>query len=84
MAYRVYILRNAKGKFYVGQSHNLDSRLISHNRTDATDGAYTRKNGPGQLVWSEDHSTRAQAMGRERQIKSMKSARWIREMLLEW
>jgi predicted GIY-YIG superfamily endonuclease len=33
-------------------------------------------------VWSESHSTRASAMQREREIKRMKSARWIREHLL--
>jgi predicted GIY-YIG superfamily endonuclease len=35
------------------------------------------------LVWSEEHGTRAAAMARERQFKRMKSARWIREELLQ-
>jgi putative endonuclease len=78
----VYILENAAGKFYVGQTHDLDARIADHNRTDAFDGHYTRKNGPWRLVWSEEHESRSSAVSRERQIKLMKSARWIRERLL--
>jgi predicted GIY-YIG superfamily endonuclease len=35
-----------------------------------------------ELVWSEEHPTRSSAMARERQVKAKKSARWIRENLL--
>jgi putative endonuclease len=79
--YWVYVLQNPCGKFYIGQTDNLSARLYSHNRTDKTDGKFTRKNGPWNLVWSEEHPTRSSAMARERQIKGMKSARWIREQL---
>ena len=33
-------------------------------------------------MWSEPHPTRSAALQRERQIKQMKSSRWIRETLL--
>ncbi len=78
-----YILQNPAGRFYIGQTDDLTTRLENHNRTDAVGGKYTRKNGPWVLVWSEEHPTRSAAMTRERQIKSMKSARWIRENLLK-
>ena len=78
----VYILQNPSGKFYIGQTGDLEMRLLSHSRTDASKGAFTRKNGPWKLVWSEGHTTRSSAMAREKQIKTMKSARWIRENLL--
>jgi predicted GIY-YIG superfamily endonuclease len=80
--YRVYILENPAGKFYIGHTDDLNLRLHSHNRTDIARGKFTRKNGPWILAWSEEHSSRAAAMARERQIKSMKSAKWIREQLL--
>jgi predicted GIY-YIG superfamily endonuclease len=51
----VYILQNPAGKFYVGQTGNLTNRPIDHNRTDSFDGHFTRKNGPGKLVWREAH-----------------------------
>ena len=80
--YWVYILQNFAGKSYVGHTDDLSTRLHSHNRTDKVLGKFTRKNGPWELVWSEGHITRASAIARERQIKGMKSARWIRENLL--
>jgi predicted GIY-YIG superfamily endonuclease len=79
----VYIIENPKGRFYIGHSDSLEERLASHNRIDKIGGKYTRKNGPWKLVWSETHPTRSAAVKRERQIKWMKSARWIREHLLK-
>ena len=78
----VYILQNPKGQFYIGHTADLPTRLHSHNRTDKALGKFTRRNGPWELIWSEEHSSRATAMAREKQIKAMKSARWIREVLL--
>ena len=80
--FQVYVLQNAAGKFYVGHTGNPAARLHSHNRSDKLLGKFTRKNGPWELVWSEAHATRSSAMARERQIKAIKSARWIREQLL--
>lgn len=78
----VYILENPEGRFYIGHTDNLEERLVNHNRTDKTAGKFTRKNGPWKIVWSESHPTRSTAVLRERAIKRMKSARWIREHLL--
>ena len=69
------------GRFYVGSTDDLEVRVRQHNSPDDLT-KYTHKNGPWTLVWSEAHPTRADAMRRERQIKAMKSARWIRENLL--
>jgi len=80
--FQVYVLQNGRGKYYVGHSGDLRTRVDSHNRVDKLRGKFTRKAGPWELVWTEEHSTRASAMARERQIKAMKSARWIREQLL--
>ena len=82
MPFHVYILRNPKGRFYIGQTEDLEQRLANHNRIDSFQGKYTRKNGPWTLLWSESHQTRSAAMIRERQIKAMKSTRWIRDVLL--
>ena len=78
----VYILENPARKLYVGHTDNLDERVISHNRTDRISGKFTRKNGPWRMVWSEEHETRVSAMAREKEIKKMKSSRWMRETLL--
>ena len=78
----VYIIKNPAGRLYVGQTDDLAVRLANHNRVDRIAGKFTRKHGPWTLVWSEPHPSRSEAMARERQIKAMKSARWIREHLL--
>jgi len=78
----VYILENAAGKFYVGSSDDPDRRLLEHNDTTSGRDTFTHKNGPWRLVWEEPHLSRSAAVVRERQIKSMKSAVWIRTTLL--
>ena len=81
--YHVYILHYPSGRFYIGHTHDLTARIDSHNHTDEILGKYTRKNGPWELVWSEEHSTRSEAMRREYEIKSWKSAKRIRIELLQ-
>ena len=80
--YWTYIIRNPVGRFYIGSTQDQSVRLRSHNDAEDPKGKYTRKNGPWELVWSEQHPTRAAAMRREREIKAKKSAKWIRENLL--
>ena len=78
----VYILQNPSGSFYIGHTDDVEKRLRSHNRTDKIFGKFTRKNGPWAIVWSEEHPDRSSAMRREREIKKWKSARLIRDRLL--
>jgi len=77
-----YIIENPQGRFYIGHTDDLERRLGEHNDPDRAKSKYTAKRGPWTLVWSESHPDRSAAMRRERQIKAMKSARWIRENLL--
>ena len=77
----VYILRNPEGRFYIGQSADLEARLASHNAEGPSEGKYTRKNGPWALVYHEEHATRAEAVRREREIKAWKSAERIRALV---
>jgi putative endonuclease len=70
-----------KGRFYIGSTDDVDRRIIGHNEQFGHQ-SFTHKNGPWRFVWREPHASRAAAMARERQIKSMKSARWIRQNLL--
>jgi putative endonuclease len=78
----VYILQNTKGRFYIGSTEDPERRLTRHN-SDLGAMTFTHKNGPWKLVWQEAHPTRADAVKRERQIKAMKSAKWIQINLLK-
>ena len=79
--FHVYILQNATGRFYVGHTADLATRLGSHNAEGASEGKYTRKNGPWVLVYQETWPSRGEAMMREREIKAWKSAVRIRELI---
>ena len=77
--YFVYILQSlSTGRFYVGQCHHLVERFHEHQR-----GANlaTRNRGPWWMPCYEIYCTRAEALQREREIKSKKSAKSIRAII---
>ncbi len=79
MPFNMYILRSAStGKFYVGRTENLTKRLFEHNRNRTHS---IRNRGPWKLVYSEEFPTRSEAGRRERQVKRMKSHKWIEQLV---
>jgi len=78
--FNVYILENPKGRLYIGHTQDLGRRLQQHNSPEGKEhlGKYTHRNGPWSLVGSEGFETRAEAMRREKQLKSWKSPKKIR------
>ena len=78
----VYILENPEGRFYIGSTGNLTDRVARHNADEKVGTKFTHRHGPWTLVWKEPHPNRSSAMKREKRIKSMKSAKWIRKQLL--
>ncbi|MBY0496904.1 MAG: GIY-YIG nuclease family protein [Cyanobacteria bacterium] len=73
------ILRCVDGSFYVGETSDLDQRIADHNR--GRGGAYTAHRRPVCLAYAEKHSTRADCLGRERQVKGWTRAK--KEALIE-
>jgi putative endonuclease len=65
--FTVYVLRNAQGRLYIGQTEHFKTRLEQHN---SGSGRWTSSRGPWELVLSEDYDTRGEAMRRERSLKS--------------
>jgi putative endonuclease len=80
--YWTYVLENTKGKLYIGSTGNLTQRIEQHNYPSKDFPAFTHKYGPWKLIWAASHPTRSDAVKCERQIKRMKSAKWIRQNLL--
>jgi putative endonuclease len=69
----VYIVRCADGTLYTGWAVDVLARVQAHN---AGRGArYTRTRRPVKLIYSEELSTRTEAMRRERAIKGWPRAR---------
>ena len=74
--YKVYALFSPSfNKIYIGYSSDLEQRLISHNKL-AIKG-YTVKFRPWKLVYSEVHTSKKEALSREKQLKSAKGREFI-------
>jgi len=79
MAYFVYVLRNlSTGRFYKGYCTDLVQRLGQHN---AGLTKSTKNRGPWELVYEEVMATRAEAISRERFLKSGQGRVWIKRVL---
>ena len=85
MPYHVYVLQSeSTGKTYVGQTSDLVRRLCQHNDPNFTVTLYTKRNsGPWKLLHSEEYSTRAEAMHREKNLKSGQGREWIKNNILK-
>jgi putative endonuclease len=78
----VYILQSQKDfSFYVGQCDDLDRRMSKH-----FDGLskYTAGKRPLRLVYFEVFTSRIQAIKREKEIKKMKSRKYIEDLITNW
>jgi len=81
-SYYVYVLQSLKDfSYYVGQCDDLDRRMSKH-----FDGMskYTSGKKPLRLVYFEYYSTRTEAIIREKQIKKMKSRKYIESLIANW
>jgi len=67
MSFWVYILRCADRSYYTGHTDNLEERIAKHQMGEIE--GYTSTRRPVKLLFSEEFSTRAEALAVERQIK---------------
>ncbi|HSW56470.1 MAG TPA: GIY-YIG nuclease family protein [Ignavibacteriaceae bacterium] len=79
MEYLPYILYSPKFiKTYVGQTDNLEKRLVLHNSAKVKS---TKPFIPWVLIHSESFTSRAEAMKREKWFKSKSGRKKISEIL---
>ena len=82
MSYYVYVLINPENKIYIGQTNDLERRLSQHNNLEFKGTLHTKRHkGPWKVVYSEIYATRSEAMLRERQLKTSKARRILRERI---
>jgi len=68
--YYVYILKSLKsGKLYIGQTQDLDKRLLKHN---AGYNKSTKNDIPWELIFHIAYESRKEAMAQEKRLKNMK------------
>lgn len=73
MNFYVYILKCQNGRYYVGQTNNLQRRLKQHVRGDGC--KYTADFILDELIYHETISDRTQAVQREKQLKGWSRAK---------
>ncbi|MBA2250928.1 MAG: GIY-YIG nuclease family protein [Chitinophagaceae bacterium] len=74
-----YILFSEKlNKYYVGACTNIQSRLYEHNIGHST---FKKTGLPWKLVYSEEYDSLPDAKMREKQIKKMKSRKYIEDII---
>ena len=72
------IVSETTGKHYTGQTNDLDLRLSEHNFPEHNTQKHTSRNrGPWKLVYHEEYATQAEAMRREKWLKSGVGRQWL-------
>jgi putative endonuclease len=70
MPFFVYILQNTEGRFYIGQTDNLEARLHRHNEGKVF---WTKSRGPWKLACSWQFDSRSEALTEELRLKRIKN-----------
>src|SRR5215471_1975141 len=67
--YRVYVIQNREGKFYIGLSDDIGRRINQHNIGDSR---WTRRRGPWVLIWQSEEMNLSDARKLELLFKRQK------------
>ncbi|MDX1954328.1 MAG: GIY-YIG nuclease family protein [Chitinophagaceae bacterium] len=74
--FTVYVLYSETfQKIYTGYTSDLPSRIRSHN--ELSNKGYTRKFRPWKIVYTEEFNAKADALKREKQLKSSQGRSFI-------
>jgi predicted GIY-YIG superfamily endonuclease len=74
VAYRVYVLQNPEGRFYVGISNDAAQRVEQHNIGQSR---WTKGRGPWTAVWQSDELSLSEARKLENRLKQQKGGRGL-------
>lgn len=81
MSYFVYAIYNQKhGKFYIGQTFDIEKRLADHNNK-VLKGYTSRFDGNWMLIYKEETPSRQEALKREKQLKSFRGREFIKQYI---
>lgn len=71
LVFTVYILRTSKNTLYIGQTNNLEKRVLEHKEKSIKGAKYMRSFESFELVYSEEFPTRSEALKREAELKKL-------------
>ncbi len=76
----VYIIQCEDNSFYTGATNNLERRFLEHK--NGRGGRYTRSHKPVRIIYSENFTTKSDALKREIEIKNWNRFKKIKELKL--
>lgn len=79
--YFVYAISCEGGSIYIGHTDNIPRRWKEHLTGKAAD--WTRKNRPRYIPHYEEFKSRAEAVERERELKTSAGRRWLKRAIAE-
>ncbi len=80
--YYVYAIYNPKhNKFYIGQTKDLDLRVMLHNDKIFTKSYTAQFDGEWVLIYREEVKDRKSALIREKQLKSYRGREFIKSKI---
>ena len=82
MAFWVYVLRCCDGSYYTGHTDNLELRVAQHQSGELR--GYTSSRLPVALVFSEECTTREEALAAEVKLKGWSRAKKEAAMRSDW
>jgi len=75
MNFQTYVLKSLKdGIRYMGSGENANERLRRHNKGDYQ---FTKGHRPWEIIHTENFETRAEALKREKFLKSGQGRKWL-------
>jgi putative endonuclease len=78
----VYGIYNKKhDKIYIGQTENLEQRIILHNNREFKNSYTSRFDGEWILVYKEELASRREVLVREKQLKSYRGREFIKNLI---
>ena len=69
MPFYVYVLLCEDGRYYTGNTKDIDARFKAHMK--GTGSFYFKLHTPKTIVYTEEFATRREAIKREREIKKL-------------
>jgi putative endonuclease len=70
--YTVYILRTSSNTLYIGQTKNIEKRMKEHAEKSGRGSKYMRAFSSFELVYTEQYTSRSEALKRELELKKLK------------
>jgi putative endonuclease len=80
--YTVYSIYNKDcEKIYIGQTENLELRLLAHKNKTFKNCFTAKFDGEWQLIYQESVDTRSEALKREKQLKSFRGRQFVKQFI---